>query len=272
MSGFSADWLALREPVDAAARCANLQTVVLDALRRSRSASGGIDVVDIGAGSGANLRYVAPVIEGAQRWLLVDNDAALLVAATQQLQSWGTPDCQVQTLTLDLATQLARLPLPAHCLLTASALLDLVSGAWLRELMRRAAAAGAFVWFALTYDGRIECCPSEPEDAEVRGLVNRHQLRDKGFGAALGPGAAQRVEQLLTALGYQVHSGRSDWHITPDKLELQQSLVEGWCLAATQIEPHRAAMLRSWLARRRVHIAAGRSELRVGHVDIVGLP
>jgi hypothetical protein len=273
VSGFSVDWLALREPVDAAARGVNLAQVAWDALRRSSSVAAGIDVIDLGAGTGANLRYVAPRIAAAQRWLLVDDDPLLLESAADQLQSWRPPaECRVQTLRLDLATQLSRLPLRAGALLTASALLDLVSEAWLRELIQRAAAAGAIMWFALTYDGRMECHPGEPEDVEVRELVNRHQLTDKGFGAALGPAAVRLTQQLLTAQGYQVHCEPSDWHVTPDQLALQYALVEGWCRAAAQIAPHRAAVLEGWRLRRRAHIAAARSALRVGHADIVGHP
>jgi hypothetical protein len=273
VSGFSADWLALREPVDAAARSLGLARVAWDALRRAPSVAAGIDVIDLGAGTGANLRYAAPLIEAAQRWLLVDNDAVLLGAAAAQLRSWRpTARCQVQTLPLDLTRQLSHLPLRAGTLLTASALLDLVSEGWLRELIQRGAAAGAIMWFALTYDGRLECHPAEPEDGEVRELVNRHQLTDKGFGAALGPGAVRLTQQLLAGQAYHVHCEPSNWHVTPEQRALQYALIEGWCRAAAQLAPHRAAVLEGWRLRRQAHIAGGRSELRVGHVDIVGYP
>jgi SAM-dependent methyltransferase len=273
VSGFAADWLAMREPVDAAARCLSLVDVARAALARTRSATGCLEVIDLGAGTGANLRYAAPLLDAGQRWLLVENDAALLEAAAVRLRSWRAPSrCRVQILALDLATQLARLPLPTGSLLTAAALLDLVSEAWLLDLVRRSAAAGAVLWFALTYDGRIDCYPPEPEDPEVRDLVNLHQLTDKGFGAALGPGAVPRTRQLCAAHGYHLHSAPSDWHVTPQHPGLQHALVAGWWQAATAIAPHRAPALQDWLLRRRAHIAAARSELRVGHLDLVGHP
>ncbi len=273
MSGFSVDWLALREPLDAAARSKRLDHIARDALLGARSAAAGVDVIDLGAGTGANLRYVAPLIGAAQSCLLVENDAELLAATAVRLQAWRPAfSCQVQTLAVYLATQLAHLPLPMGGLLTASALLDLVSAAWLRELILRGAAARAIFWFALTYDGRVECYAPEPEDAEVHELVNRHQLTDKGFGAALGPAAAQVTPQLLAAQGYHVHCEPSDWHVSPEQLAVQHALVLGWCQAATHIAPHRTPMLQDWLMRRQAHIAATRSELRVGHVDIVGHP
>ncbi len=195
----------------------------------------------------------------------------LLEAVPAQLRTL-LPRCRVQTLCLDLATQAQRVPLAAGTLLTASALLDLVSEAWLQGLIRRGAAAGVIMWFVLTYDGRMECHPPEPEDAEVRELVNLHQLTDKGFGAALGPGAPSLTRRLLAAHGYHVHSAASDWQVVPGQSALQLALVEGWWRAATAIAPHRRPALQDWLLRRRAHIAAARSELRVGHVDIVGHP
>jgi hypothetical protein len=273
VSGFSVDWLALREPVDAASRCVRLGGLALDALTRGRAATPCIDVIDLGAGTGANLRYVAPLIDVEQNWLLVENDPVLLEAAAAHLQSWLPRfHCRAQILALDLATQLQDLPLRAGTLLTASALLDLVSEAWLRTLVEHVTTAGAIAWFALSYDGRIECYPPEPEDSQVCELVNLHQLTDKGFGAALGPGAGRSIKQILAAHGYHVHSAPSDWHVAPEHLALQHALVEGWCQAAVEIAPHRAPALHGWLTRRRAHIAAARSELRVGHVDIVGHP
>jgi hypothetical protein len=50
MSGFSADWLALREPVDALARNQEL-TAQLIAWRRQ---PGFLSVLDLGSGTGAN--------------------------------------------------------------------------------------------------------------------------------------------------------------------------------------------------------------------------
>jgi hypothetical protein len=216
---------------------------------------------------------VAPLIDVEQNWLLVENDPMLLAAAAAHLQSWPAKvHWRAQTLALDLATQLHDLPLRTGSLLTASALLDLVSEAWLRTLVDQVATAGAIAWFALTYDGRIQCYPPEPEDSQVRELVNLHQLTDKGFGAALGPGAGRRTEQMLAAHGYRVHCAASDWHLAREHLALQHALVVGWFRAAIEIAPHRAAMWHGWLTRRRAHIAEARSELRVGHVDIVGHP
>ena len=273
MSSFSAQWLQLREPLDVASRAEGLCSVLVEALALKRQEDSCLAIVDLGAGTGANLRYATPRLPGKQDWLLVERDRSLLDALEGHMRDWPPPfDCRVRHLQLDLATQLHELPLPQGVVLTASALLDLVSEEWLQALARRAAAVAAPVWFALTYDGRIHWVPAEPEDAELRELINQHQLHNKGFGPALGPGAGGRAQQLFVEQGYRIQSAPSDWHIGPHWQALQYALVEGWFDAACEMAPHRMPALRDWLARRRAHIAGARSQLRVGHVDFIGLP
>ncbi len=265
MSGFSADWLALREGADASARAAAL-------VARLRSArSGPFAILDLGSGTGANLRYLAPRLGAAQDWLLVDVDAALLERAGLATGAGPARASRVRSTRLDLARELAALEIPAHGLVTASALLDLVSRPWLEALAARCAAAEADVLFALTYDGRIELGPPDPEDAAVRALVNRHQRRDKGFGAALGPAAARAAADAFAAVGYAMATAPSDWRLGPADAALQRALLQGWTQAAAEVEPAWADRLAAWHARRAAPIEAGRATAVVGHVDLLGL-
>jgi hypothetical protein len=287
VNGFSTQWLQLREPPDAAARAAGLCDVLVADPALERRHDSRLAVIDLGAGTGANLRYAAPLLGGRQDWLLVERDSALLGAVESRMRDWapqliaaGEPltiratqfECRVRPVQLDLATQLQQLPLPDGVLLTASALLDLVSEAWLQALARRAAIATAPVWFALTYDGRIDCLPAEPEDAQVRELFNLHQLNDKGFGPALGPQAGRMAQQIFAEQGYRMQCAPSDWCVGPQWQALQHALLQGWFDAACEIAPERTGSLGDWLARRRAHITGARSELRIGHVDIIGCP
>jgi hypothetical protein len=289
MSGFPAEWLALREPFDAAARAAPLVAELRRHLPRGTAAAP-LEVVDLGAGAGSNLRWLAPHLRGEQAWQLVDHDRALLDAALTATRSWAAGSsasvterggdlalraadfaCRVRCEPLDLAGDaLAGLALPGTGLVTAAALLDLVSRPWLEVLAARCKAANVAVCFALTYDGRTACTPDEPEDAMALELFNRHQRLDKGFGPALGPTAASTAEELLGAHGYRVLTERSDWDIGPQHAAMQHALLDGWLAAALEIAPERTAPLTAWHRRRRAHVDAGRSRLVVGHVDLVG--
>ena len=102
--------------------------------------------------------------------------------------------------------------------------------------------------------------------------MNAHQRTDKGFGPALGPAAAAFAIARFEALGYSVVHGRSDWGTGPDDFEIQTELLSGWASAAQEMNVLSRADITAWLARRRDAVAAGRSSLRVGHVDFFATP
>ncbi len=278
------DWLALREPADVAARSATLTRATVDALSRHHR----LDVLDLGTGTGSNLRYLASRLPAPQRWLLVDRDPALLAAAPIRTSSWGAAngyevtidrdqfairgrdvDCRVTTRRLDLGSLADPDMFSGRQLVTASALLDLVSEDWLGALAARCLESRAVVLLALTYAGRSHCSPEEPEDDAIRDLMNRHQrASDKGFGRAVGPEAVACAARQFAAVGYHVQRAASDWVLPPDMQELQRQLIGGWADAALEIAPDRAELVASWLARRLAHVEARRSRVIVGHEDL----
>ena len=265
MSGFSAEWLALREPYDRAARNAT----VLDAVAGAFNGHGAIAVVDLACGSGATLRAMGPRLPPRQAWRLVDNDLGLLAQAPQPGQR---PPLTVVVRPVDLVRDLELALEGPLDLVVTSALLDLVSPEWLDRLVVEAAARRLPVYAALTYDGRAVIEPSEPFDGELVDGFNLHQRTDKGFGAALGPTAAARAVERFEHLGYSVVQGRSDWAFGPDDRPIQDTLFAGWAEIAALTTTMTAAEIAGWLARRRAHLAQGRSRLRVGHRDIFARP
>jgi len=227
--------------------------------------------MDLGTGTAANIRYLAPRLGGEQSWLPVDNDVALIAEQPAQLRG-AHFRCTLTPMQVDLATQLHSLPFAGCNLVTASALLDLVSAAWLDQLARHCAEAGASVLFALSYDGRVAWSPSDPDDEWLRALINRHQQGNKGFGPALGPGATAHARKAFAALAYSVHTIASDWAIEPDALQMQSELIDGWIAAACEIAAEDQLRVIEWGRRRKVHLLAGRSRLRVGHQDFIAWP
>jgi hypothetical protein len=276
--------LALREPADVAARSEPLTRAIADVLPRDRP----LCVLDLATGSGSNIRYLADRLSGRQTWLPVDHDAALLAELPARMAAWAAARayevavdtgewvirgndlrCHVaEPRRLDLGTLADGTIFSGRHLVTASALLDLVSETWLRALADRCRESGAAALFALTYNGQSSCVPVEPEDDTIRLLMNQHQKTDKGFGAAAGPDATDDAARCFAAIGYRVRREPSDWVLRPDARELQQRLIEGWAEAAAEIAPERSAMIQNWLARRLAHVSAGRSQVTVGHEDL----
>ena len=278
------EWLALREAADWAARAGHLVQRVRDALARERAVRG----LDLCAGTGSNLRYLMDRLSGDQHWLAVDRDGGLLSEVPVRLSRWAHDRgcsirtvertthirsarfaCEVETRQMDLAC-LEESLFEGRNIVTASALLDLVSEAWLELLARRCRAAGAAALFTVSYNGRSSCDPVEPEDGMIRELLNCHQRTDKGLGGpAAGPDAWSVAERVFEAAGYRVESTSSDWSLEPPERTFQRCLIEGWARAAAEIAPLQAAVITDWLQRRRDHVDAGRSQIVVHHTDMV---
>jgi Methyltransferase domain len=261
---FASEWLALREPYDTSARSRD----VLAAVAAAFAGQSAIAVVDLACGTGSTLRAVAPRLPARQTWRLVDNDLGLLARAGASAHPTGV---SVTTTLIDLARDVEAALDGALDLVTTSALLDLVSAEWLERLVVEVAARRLPLYAALTYDGRIELTPPDPFDQRIIAAVNRHQQTDKGFGPALGPDAAAAAARQCAIVQYEITQGSSDWVFGPQDGEIQNEVLAGWAGAAREIgEPLDDVV--KWLTRRRDLVAAGRSSMRVGHIDIFARP
>ena len=117
-------WLDLRERADAAARSREL----VWHLRRRLPAGGPLSIHDLGCGSGAMGRWLAPLLPGPQHWVLHDRDPDLLALAEADQPGPAADGAAVTVETrLSDVTRLGRDELAGATLITASALLDLLT-------------------------------------------------------------------------------------------------------------------------------------------------
>ncbi|MEM6439167.1 MAG: class I SAM-dependent methyltransferase [Pseudomonadota bacterium] len=250
---FSIDWLALRAPADDAARHP-APVERLAAWAAARASAAPLRVVDLGAGTGATHRALAPHLPGAE-WTLVDADPDLLAEAARATGA--------RTLRVDLAQDIETAVETAD-LLTASAFFDLVSHAWLRRFAA-ALPPHAAVYAALTYDGRERWSPPHPAEPQALSAFHAHMRRDKGLGPALGPNAPAALAAVLA--DRDVTLAPSPWRLGPADGALIAQLVDGAAEAVAQTGRLAPEALESWRESRR---DSHRAE--VGHVDLLALP
>ncbi len=278
MSGFSPEWLALREPADVRGRNAD----VANALTARMALREHVSVVDLGCGTGSNLRTTSTLLPARQSWTLVDYDANLLDAARKVLIAWadtahehadgsidltsGSRAISVRFRQADLVEGLEAVLEPAPDLVTAAALFDLASPAFIQRAARAVARKRAVFYTVLTYNGIQHWQPRQPSDGQMTAAFNRHQMSDKGFGASAGPTAPVHLAEQFELVGYTVTEGQSPWLLASRReARLIAELVEGQAAAVTETGAVDARTIERWLK-------VSRTGAEVGHVDTLAVP
>ena len=262
MNTFASDWLALREPLDHVSR--NLE--VFGEMRSYLSRYEMPRILDLAGGTGSTIRGFQRLGFNKAYWWVVDSDADLLKQATRMTPGSNTEfDCRDVTSIQEIVSDFK------PDLVTTSAFLDLVSEEWMCHLADALAVARIPFYSALTYNGQVGFSPRMNLDDVVIELVNEHQLGDKGFGPALGPGAVRKLEEVFKNTGYSITSGPSDWIIGSGYEDLCNELLGGWADAATQLREEKVLDFEHWLKQRRQIAESNQHqkwEVSVGHTDV----
>lgn len=252
-------WLALREDADAAARSTDLAELVRDHL-----GNGPLVVRDLGCGTGSMGRWLAARLPGPQRWVLHDRDPVLLARAASHPPAGAT----VETVCGDLN----HADLAGTSLLTASALLDLLTVEEIDALAAACVAAGCPALLTLTVAGRVEFDPPEPLDAAFAAAFDAHQRRRVDGRSLLGPAAGAAAVDAFFAHGATVELRPSPWRLGPADAALLEEWLRGWIDAACVQQPELARAAPAYLHRRLDALAAGELRVSVGHVDVLAIP
>jgi hypothetical protein len=299
VSGFSEEWLHLRESVDTASRSRELAAKLASHFEGHSV----VEFADLGCGTGANLRYTSlffpPGIR--QHWRLFDNDPRLLAGARQSLSRWASSvaqpndssleltkderDIRVTFSQVDLSTEIETILRPGE-VATASAFFDLASAGWIARFAKAVAKTSSVVYAPLIYNGFEKRKPPHPGDGPMLAAFHVHQRLDKGLGAACGPAAASVLEEALSAEHYSIEQADSTWQLVAgedgrrspsdgttsrEQAETQQNLIEqlaeGSALAAAELKLFDQTAIRAW-AESRMRAAS----CAIGHTDLLAIP
>jgi len=250
----SPEWLALRESADAGARA----TALLIPLRAYLANEERLVVHDLGCGTGAMARWLAPRLPGPQHWVMHDRDPALLARVRANV-----------SMTTEHG-DLTRARLTGASLVTASALLDLLTAEEVTELA--GACAGRPALLTLSVEGRVEVTPADPLDAEIEAAFNAHQRRVTGGRRLLGPDAPAVAAAAFERHGMTVRRHASPWRLGADHVALTAEWLTGRVEAASEERPDLAVRARAYLRRRLDANAAGELRVVVHHTDLLALP
>ena len=269
MTAFAPDWLYLREPADAAARA----TELLDPLREYLPADGEVVIRDLGCGTGSLGRWLATRLPGAQRWIRHDHDTELLTHARASLPESALDGSLVDAVAEQRdVTALRAADLAGTSLVTASALLDLLTKDEVTALATAIVEAGCAALLMLSVTVKVELSPGDPLDPAIAAAFNAHQRRVTGGRRLLGPNAVDVAATAFGRLGATVVRAGSAWRLGPDQAELQRQWLEGWVGAAVEQLPELRPVADVYLQRRLEMAAAGELHAVIHHGDLLVLP
>ena len=260
----SPDWLDLRERADAAAR----SRALVAQLRRRLPADGPLLVHDLASGTGSMARWLAQLLPGPQHWVLHDRDPDLLPLAEVEIPGGAVT---VETRLSDI-TRLDPEVLAGATLVTASALLDLLTPEELTRVVDACVGAGCPVLFALSVTGRVQLLPPDPRDARIAAAFNEHQRRLTPRGRLLGPGAVEAAAAAFRAVGAEVVVSPSPWQLGGAESDLAVEWLTGWIDAACEQEPALVPEVDLYRRRRLSEAAVGALAVTIGHADLLVLP
>ena len=268
-SRVSVRWLALREPADAVARALDLA----ERLGRGLPATGRWVIHDLGCGTGAMGRWLAPLLPGPQHWVAHDRDTDLLEVAAAHLPGSAADGAAVtvEAKHSDI-TRLRPGDLAGATLITASALLDLLTEEELARLIAVCAGRGCPMLLTLSVVGHVKLSPADCLDRRVTAAFDAHQRRVTERGRLLGPDAVAVAVEEFGRLGAEVLARPSPWRLGPGQAHLAAEWFIGWVSAACEQELALAAEAEVYARRRLAQVAAGELAVTVYHADLLVSP
>jgi hypothetical protein len=242
----SSHWLELREAADAAARSRDL----VEHLRGHLPETGDKLIHDLACGTGAMGRWLATHPPGPAA------DGASVTAETS-------------------ASDITRLrpgDLAGATLITASALLDLMTGDELEGLIDVCAAVGCPALLTLSVAGHVSLDPVDRLDSCVAAAFDAHQRRMTAAGRLLGPDAVSAAIEACRGAGADVLVRPSPWELGAREAGLAAEWFAGWVGAAFEQDAELAAEGGEYASRRLAEARSGQLAVTVGHLDLLILP
>jgi hypothetical protein len=261
-------WLGMREAADANARAPDL----VEQIRRHLPSGSPAVIHDLGCGTGAMGRWLAPQLTGAQHWIMYDRDGDLL-DAVEDLPGVAADRAAVtfETRQRDI-TRLDPRDLAGASLITASALLDMMTADELERFVTSCADAGCPTLVTISVVGRVDLTPADPLDEHIASAFNAHQRRTTGGRRLLGPDAVGAAVDAFTRLGADVLVRPSPWRLGAAEAALAAEWFTGWVAAAFEQRPELAGGAAAYARRRLAEATAGRLGVTVHHQDVLARP
>ncbi|MFZ1118286.1 MAG: hypothetical protein WAN44_20930, partial [Propionibacteriaceae bacterium] len=260
------DWLAARVAADDAARAATVSTLLPELSRyliEAAGPGGTVQIIDLGAGTGANQRWLAPRLPIQQRWLHLDHNP--VISRSLPLAA----ETEIVDESVEALGELLTRSSGDRQLVSCSALLDVLTTEQIQAVCRAVIVNRVPAFFSLTVTGGLRLSPADAHDQLLLAAFNDHQRR----AGRAGPEATTLTVNLLRAAEFTVTTQETPWRLTAESgLAFVDQMLEERLAAAVAQDPALARTAAAWLELRRAQLAAGLLRIELDHCDMLGLP
>lgn len=224
---------------------------------------GVLEIIDLGAGTGANQRWLAPRLPFQQHWIHLDHDPTIS-------RSLPLPhDTMIIDGSVEALVRLLADSTSDHRLVACSALLDVLTTGHLDTVCRAVINNQVPAFFSLSVTGSQSISPMGPHDQRLLDAFNDHQ---RCAGRA-GPDAITLAVHTLRTGGFRVRIQETPWRLAASSdSAIMEQLLQERLDAAVKKDPSLASVAKAWLELRRTQLELGVLRIEVGHRDILALP
>lgn len=240
-------WLERRLNIDSSSLNTSIQSLMLSKLGSNNST---LQILDLGAGFGANIFHLAPKFNCRQNWTLLDRDPKLIEKVNYFVEKYFPKNSDTKENSIKIRNQNIRYNLVnmdmldlsnkyhknQFDLVTANAVFDLISTSQFRKLVDNLVKLDLYqLYFSINLDKDIELFPLLENDFLVIDTFKNHMVRKQSFGRAMGSDSCEHMTEILNDNGYKVYSEPSNWEISTNSINLQLDLIKFFRSAAQEM-------------------------------------
>lgn len=284
-SSKSVEWLETRYPFDARARSHTLETLALDSFQNKSA----VNIVDVGAGTGANTRYYQKLLPNLQKWTLIESNSAFSNQWKGSFMEWCNQNRlsyrdenvdeivlhnTMQSLTVcwrsGSALDLAKLTIPDKVdLVVANALFDLFSVHQFENFASTLAEYKIPLLTTLNYQSML-FIPADPLDRKYIQLYESHMQRPRPEGNAMGSNCSQHAGRIMNELGASVYREKSTWDIRNQDRQMLTYLLNFMQTSIVELltSPKDVQQLDEWINSKQKEMEADKLRLVIEHSDM----
>ena len=282
-------WLAHRFACDAEARHPEIEHKFLSFFEQHQTP---LKLVDVGSGTGANVRYYFDRIPHQQEWILVEQDARLRDDCRQSLAHFAEQrgyDWQPQNDTFQLTDGQKTATVtfvPGHIerieqlvdlsqtdVVTANAVFDLVPFEQFDALVGKLVQHDVCLLATLNYY-ETSFLPFSEHDHRFVGWYHMHMKRPQPMGIAMGADCSEEMLDLLAQHHMMIEQEGSQWHLKKNATTMHHYLLHfiEHAVAELNLSADEQQDVERWLEHKKKLCRERELEIIVDHSDIFAYP